>query len=182
MSGTLTNAKEIYYSFREDRTGTRKVVPVRGVYVTGEWKPPTYIEPILRITEISANRATIADYIETNFPNTSPTTQHLYDVMPSYTISTVQYTTNTMPTQYHRNTTQHLYDVMPSYSLRFEPFIQTTMPTQYHRNTTHHLYDISISGYPTSIPIPTTLAGSQPEPILRLIEVNVNSATITDNV
>lgn len=79
MSDTITNAKEIYYSFRDEH-GTRHVVPVRGVYVTGEWKPPLYMEPILRVIEFNTNSITIEDYIETEVDHEDMSSIHLYDV------------------------------------------------------------------------------------------------------
>ena len=117
MPDIINNAKEVYYSFRDDH-GDRHMVPVRGVYVTGEYKPPSYIEPMLRLVSIKTTHPKIEEYTEVSKSHTS--------------------------------------------------------------DTNHHLYDVDIDDYFQFTINPRTIKGSQPEPILRLVEVNINKCIVED--
>ena len=55
-------SKEVYKNFRYDIDKTKKVVPVQGVYVASEYRPPYYNEPGIHIYEISGQHCTIADF------------------------------------------------------------------------------------------------------------------------
>lgn len=177
MSDTISNAKEIYYSFRDEQ-GVRKLTPVRGVYVTGEWKPPMYMEPILQVLEFKTNKCLIQEYIETNKTVTSDTSHHLYDVDIDSSFRIDVYSTATAPTQTH-DTTHHLYDVDIDSRFHIDYYQTTNVPTQTH-DTTHHLYDVEIDGSFQIVPKSTCIGGSFPEPILRVIEYNVTAVTIED--
>ena len=148
MPDTISYAKEVYYAFRDEETGTKQLVPVRGVYVTGEYKPPEYVEPILRVLEFKTNHPLIEDYIESSSRTKSGSSHHLYDI-----------------------------DLDATFVI--EAYQSTNVPPQ-KEGSSHHLYDISVD--PTYVISAKTkvIGGSQPEPILRMIEFNVSSATIED--
>lgn len=178
MPDIISYAKEVYYAFRDEETGTKQLVPVRGVYVTGEYKPPEYVEPILRLLEFKTNHPLIEDYIETSATTKSGSSHHLYDIDLDATFVVEAYTQATAPAQ-KQGSSHHLYDINVDATFVIEPYQSTTTPPQKH-GSTHHLYDIIVD--PTCvISVKTTvIGGSQPEPILRMIEFNVSSATIED--
>ena len=147
MPDIINNAKEVYYSFRDDR-GDRHMVPVRGVYVTGEYKPPSYIEPMLRLVSIKTTHPKIEEYTEVTKNHWSDTTNHLYDV-----------------------------DVDDIF--RIDWYSSRTAPTQT-GDTNHHLYDVDVDDIFQFTINPKTTKGSQPEPILRLVEININKCIVED--
>jgi hypothetical protein len=55
-------SKEVYKNFRYDIDKTKKVVPVQGVYIASEYRPPYYNNPTLRIYEISSVHATVVSF------------------------------------------------------------------------------------------------------------------------
>ena len=146
MPDIINNAKEVYYSFRDDR-GDRHMVPVRGVYVTGEYKPPSYIEPMLRLVSIKTTHPKIEEYTEVSKSHTSDTTHHLYDV-----------------------------DIDDIFRIDW----YSSKSTSNTDDTTHHLYDVDVDDYFQFTINPRTIKGSQPEPILRLVEVNINKCIVED--
>lgn len=146
MPDIINNAKEVYYSFRDDH-GDRHMVPVRGVYVTGEYKPPSYIEPMLRLVSIKTTHPTIEEYTEVTKNHWSDTTNHLYDV-----------------------------DVDDIFKIDW----YSSKSTSNTDDTTNHLYDVDIDDAFQFTINPRTTKGSQPEPILRLVEININKCIVED--
>ena len=178
MPDTISYAKEVYYAFRDEETGTKQLVPVRGVYVTGEYKPPEYVEPILRVLEFKTNHPLIEDYIESSSTTKSGSSHHLYDIDLDATFRIDAYTQATAPPQ-KEGSSHHLYDIDLDATFVIEAYQSTNVPPQ-KEGSSHHLYDISVD--PTYVISAKTkvIGGSQPEPILRMIEFNVSSATIED--
>ena len=146
MPDIINNAKEVYYSFRDDH-GDRHMVPVRGVYVTGEYKPPSYVEPMLRLVSIKTTHPKIEEYTEVSKSHTSDTNHHLYDV-----------------------------DIDDVFRIDW----YSSKSTSNTDDTSNHLYDVDIDDYFQFTSNPRTIKGSQPEPILRLVEVNINKCIVED--
>ena len=176
MPDIINNAKEVYYSFRDDH-GDRHMVPVRGVYVTGEYKPPSYIEPMLRLVSIKTTHPKIEEYTEVSKSHTSDTNHHLYDVDIDDVFRIDWYSSRTAPSQ-TADTTQHLYDVDIDDVFRIDWY--SSKSTSNTDVTSHHLYDVDIDDYFQFTINPRTIKGSQPEPILRLVEVNINKCIVED--
>lgn len=177
MPDILTYAKEVYQKTPRDTHGESKVVPIRGMYVTGVWQPPEYVEPILQLLSFKRNHCRIQDYIETTKSHTSDTTHHLYDVSINTAFRIDYYSTATAPAQTH-DTTHHLYDVSINPTFRMDYY--TTISASQTHDTTHHLLDIIINDTHPTINCPRDIGGSHPEPILRLIEFNCSGITIED--
>ena len=180
MPETISNAKEIYHKLPRDGTGTSKIVPVRGVYVTGEYKPPIYSDPSIQLQNISTGPSTIRDWIETRISITDiKTTHHIYDISVDSTFSFDTYTTSSMPTQTDIST-HHMYDISVDSSFNIDYYTTDRLPDQIDI-ALQHLYDISMDpdfeiSYKTSI-----VGGSQPEPMLRLIEIDIGPASIINS-
>lgn len=177
MSDAITYAKEIYYHFRNEQ-GVPKTVTVRGVYVTGEFKPPQYMDPILQILEVNANHPTIEDYIETSYTQTVGSTHHLYDMDLNTTFKVDVYTTGKFDDQ-KISTTHHLFDFDLDTTFHTEDFSTKTLQNQ-NIGTTHHMFDMDMTPTYSFIDYTRIIAGSQPEPMLRMIEFDINTSTITD--
>ena len=70
--GSVFRSKEVYKKLKYDLHGRNEIVAVRGVYVSGEYRPPYYNDPILRIYEMSSQHATVVDF-KTEEKNASTT-------------------------------------------------------------------------------------------------------------
>ena len=55
-------SKEVFKHPNKNLHGRNEIIPVRGVYVSGEYKPPYYSESGLRITEINSTHAKVVDF------------------------------------------------------------------------------------------------------------------------
>lgn len=178
MSDIINYAREVYFKLPKDpETGTNKIVPIRGMYVTGEYKPPEYIEPVLHLLSVKTNRATIQDYVEKSVNHYSGTSHHLYDIDANDTYRIDWYTSKTAPNQF-ASTTHHLYDVDADDTYRIDWYKSKSI--NHYSSTSHHLFDTDSDSSFTIVNKPIGIYGSQPEPILRLIELNVSGVTIED--
>ena len=77
------------------------------------------------------------------------------------------------------STTHHLFDFDLDTTFHTEDFYTTSIPNQT-MGTTHHLFDFDTDPTYSIIGYTRIIAGSQPEPMLRMIEFNINASTITD--
>ena len=178
MSDVINNAREVYYRLPKDlATGTNKIVPIRGMYVTGEYKPPEYIEPVLQLLSVKTNKANIVDYVEKSVSHYSSTSHHLYDVDADDTQRIDWYTSKTAPNQVG-STTHHLFDVDADDTQRIDWYKSKSV--SHYSSTTHHLFDVNSDSTFSIINKSSAIYGSQPEPILRIIEMNVSGLTVED--
>ena len=177
MSGTISNAKEIYHKLPRDTSGNSSLVPVRGVYVTGEYKPPIYTDPSLNLLSITTNKSTVEDWVERYVTTTDiKTTHHLYDVSVDSTFRIDNYTTANMTPQTD-HTTHHLYDIYMDPTFNIESYTTEQLAPQIDK-AGQHLYDFTIDSdfeisYKSAI-----IGGSQPESTLRIVELSTGAATI----
>ena len=110
MPDIISYATEVYYSFRDDDTHTKKMVPIRGMYVTGEYTPPEYIDPALCILEFKTNNVTIENYVEKSVDYEMGSSHHLFDIDVDDSFDIVAYSKATAPDQTD-GTTHHLFDL-----------------------------------------------------------------------
>lgn len=173
--------KEIYKHIPYDVHNKNEIVPVRGVYVSGEYSPPYYNEPCILVTQLSSQHATVDDF-ETDQFDISPTeTSGLYNIGLTASTYTLQ--------RYERNwedisptKTSGLYNISATsstYTLqRYEKDIDDISPTE-----TSGLYNIGIK---SSTYVKTTFSvlktSSTPEPILRITNLSSEDCTVTDSV
>ena len=179
MPDIITNAREIYYKTPKKLTGTNQIVPVRGVYVANVYKPPQYMEPILRINTISTNHCTIENFKEDEVtPEPLQTTHHLYDIDIDSSFNIDWYSTYIAP-NHMNNATHHLYDIDIDSSYNIEYYQSTIVPNQ-SDNATHHLYDVDVNFSFDIDLLNISDKSSQPEPILRVIEFTTSKCKITN--
>lgn len=62
-------SKEVYKNIRFEIDKTKKVVPVQGMYVSGEYRPPYYNEPCVHIYTFSSQHANVADFQDVSATN-----------------------------------------------------------------------------------------------------------------
>lgn len=178
MSSTLTNAREIYYASRNSETNERRIIPVRGVYVADEYKSPLYAEPILRVLEFNTNHCLIEDYTEAQESINNGSSHHLYDIIVDASFTIELYTQAKAPNQL-QGSSHHLYDVSVDPTFIIESYQSEVIP-QHNQGSSHHLYDIIVDSTCDISLKSENHEGSQPEPILRIIEFNTPNSTIED--
>ena len=177
MPDQISHAKEVYYNLPKDPvTGTRKIVPVRGLYVTDEWKPPLQVEPILRIVEIVGEPALVETYTTANEKEYDPTTTgfHLYDAsMDTSNIPIDWYSSQTIPNQTDPDAASiHLYSVTIDSTMTADWYSRQTIPNQVDNGSASiHLYAVTMDCTPSFDIYTHGGAFSNPEPILRLTEM-----------
>ena len=57
-------SKEVYKQHRDAVTHEPKIIPVRGLYVSGDHLEPTYIDHNVTITQCTSTSMTIVDYVD----------------------------------------------------------------------------------------------------------------------
>lgn len=176
MSDVISYAKEVYYRFRDDQ-GTAKVVPIRGMYVTGEYKPPLYTNPIIHLLSLTTAHPLIEDYIETKRTSNSKASHHLYDVDIDPTFRIDYYSTAKAPNAYAK-ASHHLYDVSIDPTFRVDYY--TTTNKSISAKASHHLLDVSIDPSINIVEKKTDEKSSQPEPIIRMVLLSSTHPTITN--
>ena len=178
MGDILTNAKEIY--FKPDKnpiTGANYIVPVRGVYVTGEYKPPMDIEPILHLKSITAGEMPYANLIDSTLSYTERSSVHLYDIDVYSDFYITNYSSYTAPSQTDVSSV-HLYDIELDDHFQIDNYASYTVPNQTEVSSVH-LYDIEVDSAYRLDNLPTIEAGSQPESILHLTEIMCSDSDLS---
>ena len=59
-------SKEVYKHLKYNLHDRNEIVPVQGVYVSGEYRPPYYNNPVLMIYEMSSQPAKVDDFQDVN--------------------------------------------------------------------------------------------------------------------
>jgi hypothetical protein len=72
-------SQEVYKHVNYDLHDRNEMIAVRGVYVTGEYRPPYYNEPILGISYIRGVKPTIDNFETEETETTDPQTTGMYN-------------------------------------------------------------------------------------------------------
>lgn len=174
MSDVISNAKEVYKKFRR-LDGTTDVVPIRGMYVTGVWQPPEYMEPALHLLSFKRTHVNIEDYIERSVSTTDMGSVHLYDAGLDTGYRIDWYSQASAPTQSDMGSV-HLYDAGIDTGYRIDWY--TSGSASITDRGSVHLYDANVDFTHVTTFLGNDHCGSHPEPILRLIEFNRTGITI----
>lgn len=76
----IFRSKEVYKHAPKEEGGQERIIPVKGVYVTGEYRPPYYAENGIQITMFDSGRATVVDYTSTYLDTTTSEGMYVYDL------------------------------------------------------------------------------------------------------
>lgn len=173
--------KEIYKHIPYSAHNKNEIVPVRGVYVTGEYSPPYYNEPCILISQLTSQNATVDDFETDEYDVSDTQTSGVYNIEISASTYVLQrYERNSediTPTQ-----TAGVYNISATISQyildRYEKDYDDITSTQ-----TSGVYNIEIdqSTYVRTV-FGTKYDSSTPEPILRITRISSGDCTITDMV
>ena len=73
----IFNSKEVYKRIPKVSSKDNPLRKVRGIYVTGDYRPPYYIDSSLHIAEINTNKPTIVDFTQVTKPTYDDSTSSL---------------------------------------------------------------------------------------------------------
>lgn len=82
-------SKEVYKHLRYDLHDRNEIVPVQGVYVSGEYRPPYYNNPILRIYDLDSNPAKVVDFQDTSASTGEDTIVKVLDFSANFMTPTI---------------------------------------------------------------------------------------------
>ena len=153
-----------------------EIVPVIGVYVTGEYRPPYYNNPGILLTEINSNKATVADFTQRSTSVKPDYSLNLHDIQAVDPLEIIPYTTRS--TSVKPDYSLNLHDIQAVDPLEIIWFV--TVKSSVKPDYSLNLHDIQIVDhleieYLTPINYPTA-----PEPMLRVTNITTNRAVVTN--
>ena len=175
--GQIFKSKEIYKHLKYTLHDRHEMVPVQGVYISGEYRPPYYNNPIVRITQIDSQNARADSFKTENKKVSSAKAAGLYQVdISSTSISLVRYSVES--TTVSSASAAGLYNVgigattfgLQRYGRDYESPTPTSAAGMYNINLTDSTFNVT--------PYLSVQDGSTPEPILRLSSLVSELATI----
>lgn len=172
-------SKEVYKHLKHDVYGKNTIVPVKGVYISGEYRPPYYNESGIRIYEISGQNCNIVDYKDETVETKPIQTAIMHEFELTDSVYTIQrYTSNSVELGTAQTAGMYKLDLSEtSYNIqRFEKDYTDTSSIQ-----TSGMYKIDV----TSTNCEKTIQeikrnNSTPEPMLRLSLLTSEHCTITN--
>lgn len=174
-------SKEVYKHLKYDLHGKNEIVPVHGVYISGEYRPPYYNESGISIYEISSKNCNVVDFKIEEVDTARTKTAMMYKIGVSESVYNIQrYETESVSLKTIQTAGLYKLDVTKtSYNIsRFEKDYINAPSTQ-----TAGMYkiDISDSVYTKTV-YGTNRDNSTPEPILRLTSFVSESCIITNYI
>ena len=172
---------EVYKHIPYNVHNRNEVVAVRGVYVTGDFRPPYYNEPCIHIGEISSIPATVVDFTSEEYDISPTQTGGFYKLELTPSTYTIQRygteSTDTSPSQ-----TGGFYKMgMTSSTLSIEKYEKDfgePTPSQ-----TGGLYKVGLTASTFTIQRYNIEHGnSTPEPMLRITQLSSGDCTVTNAV
>lgn len=170
-------SKEVFKNTRKSN-GDKVVVPVYGMYVSGEYKPPYYNDTGVRITSISSNPATVADFSQEEITLPDDHILNLIELTMDTTCpSIVNYTRDevTIPDDHVLNLIELTMDVGLSYIISYTQD-EVTIPDDHVLNLIELTMDYGVS-YTSYSNIHESMT---PDPSLRITSIRTSKATVSD--
>lgn len=88
----IFNSKEVYKRIPKVSSKDNPLRKVRGMYVTGDYRPPYYIDSSLHIMEINTNKPRIVDFTQVTKPTYDDSTVSLLDLSCNWDLKFNRYT------------------------------------------------------------------------------------------
>ena len=88
----IFNSKEVYKRIPKVSSKDNPLRKVRGIYVTGDYRPPYYIDSSLHIAEINTNKPTIVDFTQVTKPTYDDSTSSLLSLDCNWDLKFNRYT------------------------------------------------------------------------------------------
>lgn len=156
-----------------------KIVAVRGMYVTGEYRPPYYNTPGIHITDIRSTIPKIVDYTQKSVDNVKPDyALNIHDIYPENDLKIESYTraSSDIKGDYALN----IHDIYPQdeLSILWYTSVKQDIVGDYALN----IYDIYPQDELTIQHREYVVYPTAPEPCIRITNMTTVKATIEDYV
>lgn len=89
----IFRSKEVYKHIPREEYGEEKIIPVQGVYVAGEYRPPYYAEPGIAIISFDTTNPTVVDYTDDVINVDAGPTVVVFDMKSTFSFDSIRYTT-----------------------------------------------------------------------------------------
>jgi hypothetical protein len=169
-------SKEVYKHLKNNPHDRNEIVPVQGVYVSGEYRPPYYNNPTIKIYTIESQPPTIADFQVDEAEASDIQTVGLYNLDVTDTVWNIKHYSqeniDINPSEtvglYGINVTDTVWDIN-----RYEhDYIDT-------KTDTVGVYGLSATNATLEyVRYSTEIKNNTPEPILRLSTLTSDRATV----
>lgn len=174
----IFRSKEVFKNARK-RNGDKVVVPVYGVYVSGEYKPPYYNDMGVRITNISSNPATVANFTQNEITMRDDHVLNLIELTMDTTCPTIINFTQdekTMKDDHVLNLIDLTMDASLSYIISYTQD-EVTMHDDHVLNLLELTMDYGLSSYTQYT---KTHKNMTPDPSLRMTSIRTSKATVSN--
>ena len=174
---SVFRSKEVYKNFRYDIDKTKKVVPVQGVYIASEYRPPYYNNPTLRIYEISSVHATVVSFQDVTATAGEDGWYKILDFKVERTIPTlINYTTGSVDAG-----EDAMYKILDFQVNRLIPSCEfyESKTQSAGEDTMYKILDFQVNRLnPEETYFYKAKGNSTPEPMLRLSSITSESALV----
>ena len=168
-------SKEVYKQHRDAVTHEPKIIPVRGLYVSGDHLEPTYIDHNVTITQCTSTSMTIVDYVDRTIDVPTDHSVNVLDFYQTDDIGFVNYTTDAIdvPTDHSVN----ILDFYQTDDIGFVGYISTQIdvPTDHSVN----ILDFYQTGSVSAIDLRTTYTDTTPQSCISVSVFTSTDLTIT---
>lgn len=175
----IFQSKEVYKTIRNETNDGNVIIPVYGVYVTGEYKPPYYNNNNgIVISNINTTKATVVDYTERNTSSTDRvfnvldlTTNIVTPTIMEYTLSSTDAGTDAV---------FNVLDLtMDAVDVEIFSYSQESVNTG--NDAVLNVLDLTSDNVSLSVMTYTSqTVNNTPEPMLRITQITTTKATVVD--
>lgn len=170
-------SKEVYKHLKYDLHDRNTIVPVQGVYVSGEYRPPYYNNPVLMIYEMSSQPAKIDDFQDVSRSSDEDTVVKILDFSADFkTVNITNYTAASESTG--EDTVVKILDFSADFLQPSFDFYKTISESS-GEDTVVKVLDLSTTFIqPSFTYYNQKQTNMTPEPILRLSTLTSDKATV----
>lgn len=169
----IFRSDEVYKKTPKDLHDRDEIIAVRGLYISGQARPPYYADPSLNLTGFTSTPATINSLITTESHTADSVVNILaFDVVPEFTVENFSIaeadTTDTVINIINIDLDNTLPDI--------EFYSSTNATTS---DAVVNILNIDVSDTSDITPLPIANSKQNPEPILVMSGITSNSASIS---
>lgn len=172
----IFRSKEVFKKISKDVYDKDTIVPVRGVYISGEYRPPYYNNPGVQITKIETKKATVVSYTTEYTETEEPFTIGLMGFSSDSSIQITKYGSED----------KHVYDTFTIGLMGFDVSEPTFVKYGREYDDTYDNFTIGLMGFEESDAVSyhryKIYEDQQPEPCIRLTKLVSTKAEITSGV
>ena len=169
----IFRSDEVYKKPPKDLHDRNEIIPVRGLYISGQYRPPYYAEPALHLTGFTSSSATVNSLITTESKTTDSVVNILtVDVVPEFTVENFSSAESST-----KDSVINIINIDVDNSLPDLEFYTTTQQST--TDAVVNILNVDASFNP-DVTVSARVHNKQnPEPILLMTGITSNSASIS---